>query len=254
MAVVSLVAGCASPSGSASVESTPGQESGESHPLALTKITSVTLPNGRTVSFFGAEDNSAYALTMSGGPDIQAMPQMRSIKPTALYNLLTSKPAPARLTALETSALATGHSPWTLNPDPAVSAQITAEVQALPPPPGVRINTATGTCSNVINDFEFDVSSPYASYAFNRWNWWNGLYFNDTTPYDWNGDDIYQEVCALSGPFVFTVAGVESVTVSGPGSWYWANQWTIPGQTTTNATVTNASGKEFDYYAVDFQY
>jgi hypothetical protein len=234
------------------VGSTPEQGSSESHALALTKIASVTLPDGRTVSFFGAEDNSAYALTASGGPDIQTMPLMRGVKPTALYSLLTNEAAPARLAALETSALATGHSPWNLNPDPMLSAQIAAEVQALPAPRGVRIDTATGTCSNVINDYAAD--QPTASYVFNRWNWWNGLYFNYTTPFSWNGTQIYQEVCSLIGPFVFTVAGVESITVGGPGSWYWVSQWnTDPGQTTTNMTITNAIGKEFDYYAVDWQ-
>jgi hypothetical protein len=234
------------------VGSTPEQGSSEGHTLALTKITSVTLPNGRTVSFFAAEDNSAYALTASGGPDIQTMPQLRSIKPTALYHLLTNEPAPARLTALETSVVATGHSPWTLNADPALSARITAEAQALPPPPGVRIDTATGTCSNIINDFAAYYQD--AAYSFNRWNWWNGLYFNYTTPFSWNGDQIWQEVCALSGPFLFNVAGVESITVSGPGSWYWVNLWSDLGQTSTNTTITNASGKEFDYYAQDFQF
>jgi hypothetical protein len=236
-----------------SVGETPEQGSSDSHALALTKITSLTLATGRTVSFFGAPDNSAYALTESGGPDIPAMPEMHSIKPTALYNLLTNEPAPDRLTALETSVQATGHSPWNLNPDPVLSAQIAAEVKGSPAPSGVvRIYGATGTCSNVINDF--NVWRPSASYVFNRWNWRNGLYFNMTTPWDVLGDEIYQEVCALSGPFVFTVAGIESVTVSGPGSWYWADQWTGTGQVTTNTTVTNASGKEFDYWAVDNQW
>jgi hypothetical protein len=253
IALVSLVAGCASPSGTASVGSSPEQGATESHVLALTKITSVTLPTGRTVSFFGTDDNRAYALTAKGGPDIQTLPQMRKIQPTVLYNLLTDEPAPARLAALETSVLGSGHSPWSLNPDPEVSAQIVAEVQGLrPPSDAVRINAVTGTCSNVINDFVHEES--YAAYIFNRWNWWNGLYFNYTTPFDWVGDQIYQEVCALVGPFVFTVAGVESVTVSSPGEWYYAAQWTDFGQVSTNMTITNASGKEFDYYAADTQF
>jgi hypothetical protein len=234
------------------VGTTPEQGSSESHTLALTKITSVTLPNGRTVSFFGAEDNSAYAMTASGGPDVQAMPQMRGIKPTALYNLLTNEPAPARLVALETSVQATGHSPWNLDADPAMRAQIAAEVQGLPPPPGVRIDTVT-TCSNIFRDY--NIWAPGAAYVFSRWNWWDGLYFNWTTPYDSLGDEIYQEVCALSGPFVFNVAGVESVSVNGPGSWYYADQWYDgPGTTSTHMTITNASGKEFDYWAVDRQW
>ncbi len=256
LAVTACGAGAGSPNGTG--EATPSTSSAPSDALLETTrgpshhaelLAELKLPDGQVVRYY--DDAGALFVSESGPPQARPLPLLDKVRPTELYGAVTGSPAPEALVQLqsriEEADSQTGRMRWR----PMESTEILAAVQA----PSVRELWDASVCQWVTDDYNAWYTWGGWCYPYNivtgTWHWgpWaNGLYFQspDDEPL------VGAEICAITGPFDYSVNSV-SVTLEGPGWWWrYAIQSSTCSQTwdqSLTADVTNAAGQVFNFYA-----